>query len=292
MKVLVLGAAGMLGHKLCQVLAPAFDVSGTVKGEHADASNYPPLAESEIITSVNALEISTVERTLENVGPDVLVNCIGIIKSRKEANNRLLSVWVNSLFPHQLYQVCSRKGVRLIHISTDCVFSGRRGNYREEDPSDAEDIYGKTKYLGEVNEQGALTVRTSLVGRELSGSTSLVEWFLSNRGGNVNGFTNAIFSGFPTLHFSRIIGDIIVNHPNLSGLYHISSDPISKFELLKLIDEKMGLDIDIAEYPDFRCDRSLDSSVYRAETGFAPPPWEKMVDEFADDALQYQHWRQ
>jgi len=291
MKVLVLGAAGMLGHKLCQILAPIFDVCGTVKEDYADIRRYSFLPESNTMVSVNALEISRVEEVIEQTCPDVLVNCIGIIKSREEAEDRLLSIWVNSLFPHQLYQICGREGVRLIHISTDCVFSGRKGNYCEDDPSDAEDIYGKTKYLGEVSKDGALTIRTSLIGRELSGATSLAEWFFANRGGKVNGFTNAIFSGFPTIHFAMIIADIIANHQNLSGLYHISSEPISKFELLTLINETMELDIKVTEYHDFYCDRSLDSSAYRDETGFSPVSWEIMIDEFAQDALQYRQWR-
>jgi len=160
-----------------------------------------------------------------------------------------------------------------------------KGNYLEEYPSDAEDIYGKTKYLGEVNEAGALTIRTSLIGRELTSTNSLLEWFLSNRGGRVDGFSNAIFNGFPTLHLSRIIAEIIANHQNLSGLYHISSEPISKFKLLTLINRAMKLNIEVNEYPDYHCDRSLDSTRYRKKTGFTPPSWEKMVDELTQDAV-------
>lgn len=292
MKVLVLGIAGMLGHKLCQVLAPACDVTGTVRGSVSEISDYGILPESNIVGSVDATDVARLGRVIEQVRPDVVVNCVGIIKSRAEAKDRLLSIWVNSLFPHQLYQTCRQAGARLIHISTDCVFSGAKGNYREEDVSDAEDIYGKTKYLGEVSGEGALTMRTSLIGRELSKTTGLVEWFLSNRGGQVNGFTNAIFSGFPTLHLSRIIADIIAHHPNLSGMWHISSEPISKFELLTLIRDRMRLDIAINEEPEFRCDRSLDSGAYRQKTGFTPPPWDMMIEELAKDAEQYRQWRE
>ncbi|MBA7700940.1 hypothetical protein ES703_109666 [subsurface metagenome] len=239
----------------------------------------------------DALEISRSEKVVEETNPEAVVNCIGITKSREEAKDRLLSIWVNSLFPHQLYQICRRRGARLIHISTDCVFSGKKGSCREDDPSDAGDIYGKTKYLGEVSGKGALTIRTSLIGRELSTTNGLVEWFLSNRGGKVDGFINAIFSGFPTFHLAKIIADIITKHQNLSGIYHISAEPISKFSLLTLIKEKMELDIEVQEYPDFYCDRSLDSTLFRDKTGFKPLSWEKMLSEFVKDAIQYQQWR-
>ncbi len=179
----------------------------------------------------------------------------------------------------------------MIHISTDCVFSGRRGNYREDDISDAEDLYGKSKYLGEVNGDGALTIRTSIIGRELATTNGLVEWFLSREGGEAKGYSNAVFNGFPTVHFAGIIADIIANHRELSGIYHISSEPISKLQLLDLIREHMGLDVRIDEYPKFVCDRSLDSTLYRTQTGFEPFPWARMIEEFSEDACQYEQWR-
>jgi dTDP-4-dehydrorhamnose reductase len=292
MKVLILGVTGMLGHKLYQVLTSEFDTTGTIRGTYNDISKYRFFRESAIVPNINALEISRVEEIIKEIGPDVVINCIGIVKSLEKTSGRLLNIWVNSLFPHQLYQCCKRKETRLIHISTDCVFSGKKGNYREDEPSDAEDIYGKTKYLGEVGEDGALTIRTSLIGRELSTSNGLVEWFLSNQGGEVNGFNNAIFTGFPTLHFARIIADVITKYPDLTGIYHVSSEPISKFELLTLAKKKMGLDIRIKEYADFVCDRSLDSTLFRTKTGFIPLPWDEMIEEFAGDAVQYRRWRE
>jgi len=275
----------MLGHKLYQVLTPIFDVAGTIRGPYRDISKYDFFQQSRIVPNVDALEISQVEKVIEETSPDLVINSIGIVKQLEKRKGVLLNIWLNSLFPHQLYQICQTKKIRLIHISTDCVFSGLKGNYLEEYPSDAEDIYGKTKYLGEVNEAGALTIRTSLIGRELTSTNSLLEWFLSNRGGRVDGFSNAIFNGFPTLHLSRIIAEIIANHQNLSGLYHISSEPISKFKLLTLINRAMKLNIEVNEYPDYHCDRSLDSTRYRKKTGFTPPSWEKMVDELTQDAV-------
>lgn len=291
MKVLILGSAGMLGHKLYQVLTPIFDVTGTTRGSYSDISNYDFFQQSRIVPNVDALEMSRLEKVIEEISPHVLINSIGIVKSLEKKKGVLLNIWLNSLLPHQLYQICQAKRIRLIHISTDCVFSGTKGDYREDDPSDAEDIYGKTKYLGEVNGAGALTIRTSLIGRELASTNNLLEWFLANQGGRVQGFTNAIFSGFPTIHLSSIIADIITEHQNLSGVYHISSEPISKFKLLTLVKKAMELNIEIEEYPDFHCDRSLDSTLYRKETGFTPPSWEEMVDELAEDSVQYLKWR-
>ncbi|MFC2047695.1 dTDP-4-dehydrorhamnose reductase family protein [Chloroflexota bacterium] len=291
MKVLILGSAGLLGHKLYQVLTPIFDVIGTIRGPYHDISNYGFFQQSRIVPNADALEISGVEKVIEETSPHVLINSIGIVKSLEKKKGVLLNIWLNSLFPHQLYQICQAKGTRLIHISTDCVFSGARGNYREDDPSDAEDIYGKTKYLGEVNGAGALTIRTSFIGRELASTNGLLEWFLSNQGGRIQGFINAIFSGFPTMHLARIIAHIIMDHQDLSGVYHISSQPISKFKLLTLIKEAMKLDIEIEEHPDFLCDRSLDSTLYQKETGYTLPSWDKMVGELAEDAKQYLKWR-
>ncbi len=291
MKVLILGSNGMLGHKLYQVLTKKYNVIGTIRGNYDSIDKYGFFSKPDIIPNVDAQRIPTVEEVFNKKKPDVVINCIGVIKSFREAQDRLINVWINALFPHQLYQICKGHGARLIHISTDCVFSGKKGIYREDDPSDAEDIYGKTKYLGELTSEGALTIRTSLVGRELSTTNNLVEWFLTNRGGKVNGFTNAIFSGFPTICFAQIMDEIISKEQNLSGVYHVSSAPVSKYKLLTLIRDSMRLDINIDKYSGFRCDRSLDSSVYRKKTGFKPRFWEEMIDEFTQDAQQYQQWR-
>jgi dTDP-4-dehydrorhamnose reductase len=290
-RVLILGCNGMLGHKMYQVLRPVCDVTGTIRGEFSSIRKYGFFEESRVITGADALQIADIDNLMEIAGPDVVINCIGIVKALAEKSGRMLNIQLNALLPHQLYEICLKKGVRLIHISTDCVFSGQKGNYCEDDPSDAEDIYGKAKYLGEVDGPGALTLRTSFIGRELSSANGLLEWFLSNKGGSVNGYTNSIFSGFPTLHLAGIIGDIINRHKELSGLYHLSSEPISKYRLLTLINQAMKLNIDVKEFPDFHCDRSLDAAPFRQETGFTTLPWERMVEEMARDAAQYRKWR-
>jgi len=291
MRVLIFGVTGMLGHKLYQVLGQTLDAVGTIRGAYRGVAEYDFFQPSQIAPEVNAREISLVERAIEETGPEVVINCIGVVKSLVEQEGMVSTIWLNSLFPHELYQICNAKGIRLIHISTDCVFSGKTGLYREDDPSDADDVYGKTKYLGEVTGANALTIRTSIIGRELASANGLVEWFLSNQGKRVQGYTNAIFSGFPTLHLSRIIADIITKHQDLEGIYHVASEPISKFDLLALIKKAMRLNITIEEYPDYHIDRSLDSTEYRKTTGFTPPSWEKMIEEMAKDAGQYTKYR-
>lgn len=291
-RVLILGATGMLGHKLYQVLSPAFDVTGAIRGDYRDISKYDFFPPSKIAPHLDAMKTERVEQVIEETGPEVVINCIGVVKPLVEQVGILTTIWLNSLFPHQLYRICRDKEIRLIHISTDCVFSGSKGNYREDASSDAEDIYGKTKYLGEVKGAGTLTIRTSVIGRELAGANGLLEWFLANRGGRVQGYTNAIFSGFPTLHLARVIAEIITKHRNLNGIYHVSSEPISKFNLLTLIKNAFGLNIEIEEYPDYRVNRSLDATLFRKETGFTPLPWKKMVEELAGDAVSYLKWRQ
>jgi len=291
-RVLILGANGMLGHKLYQVLSPDFDVTGTIRGDYRDINKYGFFRQSQILPHLDAMKIDQLEQAIVKTKPEVVINCIGVVKSLVEKVGISDTTWLNAQLPHQLYQICRSKAIRLIHISTDCVFSGKKGNYREDDPSDANDIYGKTKYLGEVKGDGALTIRTSIIGRELAGTNGLLEWFLANRGGKVQGYTNAIFSGFPTLHLSRIIADIIMKHQGLNGIYHVASEPISKFNLLTLINNAFGLNIEIEEYPDYRIDRSLDGTLFRKETGFAPLPWQQMVEELAVDAKPYVNWRQ
>lgn len=209
-----------------------------------------------------------------------MINAVGIVKQRSAAKDSIPSLEINALFPHRLALLCKAIGARMIHMSTDCVFSGRKGLYEETDPADAEDLYGKTKFLGEVNESNCVTIRTSIIGRELSRKKSLVEWFLAQKG-PVKGYKKAIFSGFTTLEMSRIIEMILVDHPKKSGVYQVSADPINKFDLLTLIRDAMNLPTEIIPDSDFQCDRSLVSSRFRKEFNYAPPSWKTMVSELA-----------
>jgi dTDP-4-dehydrorhamnose reductase len=295
MKVLIFGGTGMLGHKLLQRWRGKFDVRATIRAK--DASRYVEagLFESgEIISSVEIEQIDSVRNAVEKFQPAAILNCVGIIKQIPDSKNVVKSLTVNAIFPHQLTEIAKEIDARLITISTDCVFSGRKGNYAEEDAPDAADLYGKSKNLGEVTgEKNCLTIRTSIIGREAETSHSLVEWFLSNRGGGgkVKGFTRAIYSGFPTIILAEILADLLVNHPDLNGLYHVSSEPIDKFRLLQMIRDAYKADIEIEPFEEFQIDRSLDSTRFRKATGFQPENWKEMIIKMAADPTPYEQIR-
>ena len=290
-KVLVFGATGMLGHKVYQVLTKSFDVVGTIRTGYKTISRYGFMEPTILVPRFEATDFNAVRQVIDSIRPDVIVNCIGVTSKLVDKAGPEITTTLNAQLPHEIYRLCKPKGIRLIHISTDCVFSGKKGNYTEEDPSDATDLYGKTKYLAEVKGEGALTLRTSIIGRELTSSYGLLEWLISNKGGKVNGWANAIFSGFPTLHLSRIIADIIENYPDLSGLYNVSTEPISKYTLLMLINTAFNLNIEITAVPEPREDKSLDSTKFRKATGFAPLPWQQLIKELAEDSAPYSKWR-
>lgn len=276
MRVLVLGASGMLGHKLYEVLELSCEVFGTTRGN----SSSDPYK----IPGIDACNLTTLYQVIDKVEPEVIVNCIGVVKQNPEAKNRCVAISMNTWLPHQIYRRCELQQIRLIHISTDCVFSGNVGNYTEDDITDPIDFYGFSKEAGEVIGNHALTIRTSMIGRELRGHYGLLEWFIKNKGGNVSGYTKAIFSGFPTLHLAFILEGIIMSHRGLSGLYHIASEPIDKYTLLAMINEAMGLGIKIDKVPGVECNRSLNGTKFNTATGFKPKPWHTMIKEMAQDA--------
>jgi dTDP-4-dehydrorhamnose reductase len=290
-RVLILGAAGMLGHKLWQAYRDRFDIWGTVRSSHREYAGLGLFDPERLLGGVDAFDFDSVVRALAMVKPDVVVNTIGIIKQLPNAQDPIISLTVNSLFPHRLANLCRASSARLVHISTDCVFSGRRGMYVEKDESDAEDLYGRTKYLGEVSGSSGVTVRTSIIGRELQTTSGLVEWFLSNRGGRVRGYTRAIYSGFTTLALANIIAEVIERHPDLTGVYQVSSEPIAKYDLLCLLRDEYAVDVDIQPSADVQVDRSLDSSRFRAVTGFLPLSWPEMIRAMASDPTPYEDWR-
>ena len=281
----MLGASGMLGHKVLQVLSPRFETYGTVRSRAKLVREVAPEARA-VFEGVSATDLEGTAQIVTSVRPDVVVNCIGIIKQAEEAKDPVASILVNSLFPHQLAALCATTGVRLVHVSTDCVFSGTRGRYVEGDMPDAADLYGRSKLLGEVKAP-ALTIRTSIFGRELDGHRGLLEWFLSQRGGAVRGFRRAVFSGWSTIGFARALGDVIEAHSTLSGLWHVAAAPITKFDLLALLRDAFDLDVTIDPDDSFECDRSLDGSAFRAATGIVAPEWPDMVDEVKQDSAFY-----
>jgi dTDP-4-dehydrorhamnose reductase len=231
---------------------------------------------SRIQPGVDAGQFGTVEDALKRMKPDVVINCIGIIKQLPESHDPLVAIAMNALFPHKLAQACKTIGARLIHISTDCVFNGKKGNYSESDFADADDLYGRTKYLGEVAYPQCITLRTSIIGHELKGKYSLIDWFLAQEG-TVRGYTRAIYTGFPTVEMARIIAEYVIPRQDLNGLYHVSSEHISKYDLLCLVATQYEKKITIERYEDFHCDRSLDSSRFRTAVSYTPPAWPELV---------------
>lgn len=278
---LVLGASGMLGNACIRTLAREGDaVFGTVRGTSA-VGLFPPETRSRLIPGVDAGDFDSVARAFAEVRPDVVVNCIGMVKQLAEAKDPLISLPLNALFPHRLHTLSRVAGARLIHISTDCVFTGDRGMYLESDRPDADDLYGVSKRLGEVEGNGAVTLRTSIIGRELTSSRSLVDWFLAQEGA-VTGYNRAVFSGVPTVELVRIIREYVVPNPELEGLFHVSAEPINKFDLLTLIARIYGKTIEITPSGEVAIDRSLDSSRFRSATGYAPPSWPDLIQRMLE----------
>ena len=283
----------MLGHKMWQTLRERYDTWVTLRSgvsEYAALNLFDP---KRTIDGVDAASLDSLIRALTIVRPDVVVNCVGVVKQRPSAKDPLVSLTVNSLLPHRVAALCATSGARMIHISTDCVFSGKTGQYTEADVADAEDLYGRSKLLGEPHEASAsaLTLRTSIVGRELRSTTGVTEWFLSQRGGTVPGFTSAVFSGLTTSALAGLVSRLIEQRRDLSGLYHVSAPAITKFELLQRLNEAYAAGIRIQPSTAVTVDRSLDSSRFWAATGFDAPTWDGMMAETSADRTPYDQWR-
>ena len=290
MKILILGGHGMLGHRLWINLAKEHEVWVTVRQTSSPFPDLPEFPPNHVRTDVDASNFDQVTRALASIQPDLVINCIGLIKQMGHlARDPILSISLNALLPHRISLICRAAKIRMIHISTDCVFSGKKGNYLESDQSDAEDLYGRSKFLGEVAyPPHSLTLRTSIIGRELKTHLGLIEWFLSQKDGDtIHGYKRAIFTGFTTDELSRIIMNYIIPNPELTGLYHVSSDPISKYDLLQMANQSFGRRINILPEEDFFLDRSLVSTRFRQATGYQPPSWTEMIQELAGGSHFY-----
>lgn len=294
-KILVLGGDGMLGHKMFQELEQRF---GDTKCSISSPQAGPVLTrtglfpQGKVIFDLDVMGQIHLRDVLCEHEPDFIVNCVGVIKQRPGAHDSILSISVNALLPHVLGEICSAWNGRLIHFSTDCVFSGRDGSYTEASVSDADDLYGKSKFMGEVQGPNALTLRTSIIGHELKNFTSLLEWFLSQEGRAVSGFRNVLYSGVTTNFLAKVVGDVIERHANLSGLYQVASDPISKYDLLCLIRDTYGLEVEINPTNDPVSDRSMIGKRFEEAVGSHTPPWPDLVSELAVEYPRYQAWRQ
>ncbi|MBO9432186.1 SDR family oxidoreductase [Sulfitobacter sp. R18_1] len=273
MKVLVLGANGMLGSMVSTVLSSVYDVEMTIRPGAVVHAGMP----ARPIHRVNLLDVDELLSTLIAVRPDCVINCAGVIKQRSDSLEVLRTFPLNALFPHRLGQYCAAIGARMIHISTDCVFSGRTGYYDDNAPSDVDDVYGVSKRVGEVgNTEHVLTLRTSIIGHEASNHHSLIDWFLWQEG-QVKGYRKAIYSGFPTVELARVLGNYILPRPEIHGVYNLSTEAISKYDLLKIVRDVYGKNIDILPDDSVSIDRSLNSTVLRSLLGYEPPKWQQLI---------------
>ena len=269
----------MLGNSILRFFAmkSEYEVYGTIRSESSihELQKKAPLA--HFVPGLDVENLDSLTRMFATVKPDIVINCIGIVKQLADANDPLIALPINALLPHRLARLAQVAGARLVHMSTDCVFSGRKGDYVESDLPDAYDLYGRSKLLGEVDYPNAITLRTSIIGHELIGNRSLIDWFLS-QADEVQGYTKAIFSGLPTVEVAQIIYDHVIPNSDLHGLYHVSSDPINKYELLSLVANAYGKDISIRPKDDFVIDRSLNSDRFRSATGFKPASWSELIN--------------
>ena len=278
----------MLGSSMFFDLSNSHDVTGTTRNG-AFKRFFPEHLAKKIIADIDVLDPNQLEQILKRVQPEVTINCIGVIKQVTGADDPLLALPVNSIFPHKLARACSLLGIRVIHISTDCVFSGEKGQYVETDISDARDLYGKSKFLGELNDYAnCVTLRTSIIGHGIVANKSLIDWFLAQNG-TVQGYTKAIYNGLPTNELVGIVNEFVLPNNSLRGLYHVSSKPISKFKLLKLVKTEYGSSVKIEPNDKIFIDRSLDSSRFAIETGYKAKEWSTLVKEMRDSRLKKQH---
>ena len=288
LRVLVLGASGMLGSAMMRVLSEdsRLSIFGTERASSACRFFSPEIAE-HIFSGSDVGQHDSLVKLFTGVRPDVVINCIGLVKQLADADDPLVALPLNAMLPHRLSRLCELIDARLVHISTDCVFSGVKGNYRESDSPDAKDLYGRSKLLGEVSDPHAITLRTSIIGHELQSKHGLIDWFLS-QGKRCKGYTQAMFSGFPTVVLAQIIRDVVIPKPEISGVYHVAAQPISKYALLKLVADVYGKDIQIIPDDQLVIDRSLNANRFQEATGYVPHQWPDLIKAMHAYHLQHQ----
>jgi dTDP-4-dehydrorhamnose reductase len=281
-KILVLGASGMLGHRLLVDLARRHEVVGAIRGSAKRWRDHPLLRRHRLVSGWDAAEPDSILPLLDREAPELAINCVGIVKQLEEAKDPIPSIAVNALWPHRLAAACRARRIRLVHFSTDCVFSGERGPYVEDDVADARDLYGRSKLLGEVAGPGCLTIRSSIIGHELRGRSGLLEWFLGRHGGSASGFSGALYTGLTTNEMASIVGRVIEEFPDLDGLWQVAAAPIDKFTLLSKLNAAYGLGIALDRDDSFHCDRRLDGSRFATATGVIPASWDDMIRTMRD----------
>lgn len=293
MKIVVVGGAGMLGHKMFQILRERFP--GTLCTTREDVKQAPfdrvdLLQGDDVIRHVDVMDFDRLHGVLKEIRPNFIVNCVGIVKQREEARMAIPSITINSLLPHKLASFAAEWGGRVIHPSTDCVFDGKRGGYTEADDSSAEDLYGKSKFLGELHCENGLTLRTSIIGRELVEHRSLLDWFLAQQGKTIRGYQRVIYSGVTTNQLAEVVTMVIRDKPTLHGLYQVVTEPISKYDLLCLAKEAFKMDVTIVPEQGEISDRSMKGDRFRQATGYVSPSWPVLMGKLASDPSPYKQW--
>lgn len=278
MKVLILGAGGMLGNAVIRVMCEnqQLEVFGTVRSSNVPQTFFSTKTAKKIITGLDVTDHNSLVKLFTQIKPDVVINCIGLVKQLAEVDDPIVALPINAMLPHQLANLCSLAEARLVHVSTDCVFSGTKGNYKETDISDATDIYGKSKYIGEISYPHTITLRTSIIGHELQSARGLVDWFLAQQG-SCKGFKRSIFSGLPTVVLARIIRDVVLPKQELNGVYHLAANPISKYDLLCLVARVYEKIIDIIPDDELIINRSLNADKFKSATGYVAPSWDDLI---------------
>lgn len=278
MNILILGASGMIGSTMLDVMSRAggWNVTGAVRSM-ATAERLVPRLAGKLISGYDLAAADQISQLFAKARPDIVINCAGLTKHLPEGNEPIAALTMNALLPHRLVALCAVAGARLIHVSTDCVFAGTKGLYREDDPADATDVYGKTKHLGEVTGPGVVTLRTSTIGHERGTRHGLLEWFLAQTA--CKGFSRAIFSGLPTVEFARVVRDFVIPSDGLSGLYNVGAAPIDKDSLLRLIAKEYGTGTAITADDSFAIDRSLNVEAFGARTGYVAAGWDTLISE-------------
>lgn len=288
MKILIFGISGMLGHAMFHTLSknPYLEIIGTLRSNEK-LKYFTRHANIKIITGIDMGDLTLVRATINEHRPNVVINCIGLVKQLAQANDPLQAIPINSLLPHHLSKICYEQNSRFVHISTDCVFSGKKGMYLEDDFPDADDLYGRSKLLGEVtNQQHTITLRTSIIGHEIEGQRSLVDWFLSQEQ-STNGYSNAIFSGLPTPELASIVQKFVLPNSSLHGLFHVAAEKINKFDLLKKISTIYNKEINIISCDNPCINRSLNANKFNQATGYTPPTWDRLIKDMHSYFTEY-----
>jgi dTDP-4-dehydrorhamnose reductase len=283
MKVLVLGATGMIGNAMFRVLGrdSSYEVAGTVRSE-SDRAFFDAEAAKRLVVGVDVENCDALLRTFVAIRPDVVINCVGATKHKTSGRDAFTTIPLNAMLPHRLAKLCEGFGSRLIHVSTDCVFSGKQGNYTEDALPDAEDIYGRTKALGEIDYPNTITLRTSTIGHELHSHVGLLEWFLAQPD-RCKGFRRAVFSGLPSVTFAQVVRDQVIPKQKLRGLFHVAGRPISKYDLLLDIADAYNKSIEVVPDDTFDIDRSLNADRFFDATGYRPPDWKALIKAMHQD---------